>query len=194
MPEEVAVVGVDNEELVLPAAYPPLSSVIPRCAPGRNEAARTLDEMMKGQRVTELLRFIPPLSVATRKSSDVTAIANPCVANAMSFIREHSCHGIGVDVVLDHVAVSRSTLQRLFRQELGQTILEAITTTKIQRVKQLLAETDLPLAAIADLPAMHMRNISAQASGARPATHPTAIVANSELSRTAAMYETSRNC
>ena len=106
--------------------------------------------MMKGGRVTEMLRSIPPLSVATRQSSDVTAIANPCVANAMRFIREHACQGIGVDDVLEHLAVSRSALQRLFRNELGQTILDAITAIRMQRVKQLLTETDLSLADIAD--------------------------------------------
>ena len=75
----------------------------------------------------------------------MTAIANPCVANAMRFIREHACQGIGVDDVLEHLTVSRSVLQRLFRNELGQTILDAITAIRMQRVKQLLTETDLSL-------------------------------------------------
>jgi LacI family transcriptional regulator len=90
------------------------------------------------------------LSVATRQSSDVTAIADPCLASAMQFIREHACAGIGVDDVLDHLTVSRSALQRLFRKELGHSILDAITAIRMQRVKQLLTETDLPLTDIAD--------------------------------------------
>ena len=150
VPEEVAVVGVDNEELVCLLAYPPLSSVIPDAFRVGYESAGLLDRMMKGETVTEMLRSIPPFSVATRQSSDVTAIANPCVANAMRFIREHACEGIGVDDVLEHLTVSRSVLQRLFRNELGQTILDAITAMRMQRVKQLLAETDLSLADIAD--------------------------------------------
>jgi LacI family transcriptional regulator len=68
----------------------------------------------------------------------------------MRFIREHACLGIGVDDVLEHMAVSRSMLQRLFRAELGQTILGAITAIRMQRVKQLLTETELSLAEIAD--------------------------------------------
>jgi LacI family transcriptional regulator len=150
VPEEVAVVGVDNEELVCLLAYPPLSSVIPDAYKVGYESAALLDQMMKGHRVTEMLRSIPPLSVATRQSSDVTAIANPCVANAMRFIREHACQGIGVADVLEHLTVSRSMLQRLFRNELGQTILDAITAVRMQRVKQLLTETDLSLTDIAD--------------------------------------------
>jgi LacI family transcriptional regulator len=150
VPEEVAVVGVDNEELVCMLAYPPLSSVIPDAFRVGYEAAELLDLMMSGGRVTEMLRSIPPLSVATRQSSDVTAIANPCLANAMRFIREHACQGIGVDDVLEHLTISRSVLQRLFRKELGQTILDALTAIRMQRVKQLLSETDLSLADVAD--------------------------------------------
>jgi LacI family transcriptional regulator len=150
VPEEVAVVGVDNEELVCLLAYPPLSSVVPDAYRVGYESAALLDQMMKGHRVTEMLRSIPPVSVATRQSSDVTAIANPCLASAMQFIRESACQGIGVDDVLAHLSVSRSVLQRLFRKELGQTILDAITATRMQRVKQLLAETDLSLNDIAD--------------------------------------------
>jgi LacI family transcriptional regulator len=150
VPEEVAVVGVDNEELVCLLAYPPLSSVIPDAFHIGYEAATLLSRMMKGEPITEMLRSIPPLSVATRQSSDVTAIANPCLAKAMRFIREHACQGVGVDDVLEHLTVSRSMLQRLFRAELGQTILGAITSIRMQRVKQLLTETELSLADIAD--------------------------------------------
>ena len=150
VPEEVAVVGVDNEELVCLLAYPPLSSVVPDAYRVGYESAALLDRMMKGHPVTEMLRSIPPVSVATRQSSDVTAIANPCLASAMQFIRESACQGIGVDDVLAHLSVSRSVLQRLFRKELGQTILDAITATRMHRVKQLLAETDLSLNDIAD--------------------------------------------
>ena len=105
---------------------------------------------MKGGTVTEMFRSIPPVSVATRQSSDVTAIANPCIASAMRFIREHACQGIGVDEVLEHLGVSRSMLQRLFRKELGQTILDAITAFACNVLKQLLSETELSLADIAD--------------------------------------------
>jgi LacI family transcriptional regulator len=150
VPEEVAVVGVDNEELVCLLAYPPLSSVIPDAYRVGYEAAGMLDLMMKGETVYETLRTIPPLRVATRQSSDVMAIANPYVAKAMQFIREYSCQGIGVDDVLEHVTVSRSILQRLFRKELGRSILDAITAVRLQRVKELLTQTGLSMAEIAE--------------------------------------------
>ena len=104
VPEEVAVVGVDNEELVCLLAYPPLSSVIPDAFRVGYESAGLLDLMMKGQRGHRNAAVDSPISVATRQSSDVTAIANPCLASAMQFIREHACAGIGVDDVLEHLA------------------------------------------------------------------------------------------
>jgi LacI family transcriptional regulator len=150
VPEEVAVIGVDNEELACELALPPLSSVIPDAFRVGYEAAALLDRLMKGRHAPEPLRYIPPLGVITRQSTDVTAIPDPRLAGAMSFIRAHACDGIGVEDVLDHVLVSRSVLQQLFRESLGKTIHEAITDIRIQRVKQLLTETDLPLTAIAD--------------------------------------------
>src|SRR5262245_2739021 len=92
---------------------------------------------------------IPPTEVITRLSTDVNAIADPDVAAAMKFIREHACEGIGVDDVLSQVPVSRSVLQRRFRSLLGRSIHAVIAGVKLQRAKQLLVETDLPLAVIA---------------------------------------------
>jgi LacI family transcriptional regulator len=149
VPEEVAVIGVDNEELACKLALPPLSSVVPDAFRVGYEAAATLGGIINGGPAPERLRYIPPLGVVTRQSTDVTAIPDPRVAGAMSFIREHACAGIGVEDVVEHVLVSRSVLQQLFRRILDKTIHDAITDARIQRAKQLLAETDLPLTAIA---------------------------------------------
>jgi LacI family transcriptional regulator len=150
VPEAVAVIGVDNEELACKLALPPLSSVIPDAFRVGYEAAAMLNTLMNGCQVLERLRYVPPLGVVTRQSTDVTAIPDPRVASAMSFIRRHACEGIGVEDVVEHLLVSRSVLQQLFRQILDKTIHGAITDLRIQRAKQLLAETDLPLTAIAE--------------------------------------------
>ena len=120
VPEEVAVVGVDNEELVCQLAYPPLSSVVPDAKRIGYEAAGLLDRMMKGEPPRRRLALIPPVSVVIRQSSDVTAIADPRLAEALRFIREHACEGIRVDDVLEHASLSRSALQRLFRKDLDK--------------------------------------------------------------------------
>jgi LacI family transcriptional regulator len=150
VPEEVAVIGVDNEEIACKLSLPPLSSVIPDAFRIGYEAAAMLSLLMSGRKAPEHVMYIPPLGVATRQSTDVTAIPDPRVASAMSFIRENACRGISVDDVVEHVLVSRSVLQQLFRQILGNTIHDAITSLRIQRAKQLLTETDLSLTAIAE--------------------------------------------
>ncbi len=149
VPEEVAVVGVNNDELVCELAYPPLSSVIPDAVRIGYEGAALLDRLMRGEPAPSAMQTIPPQGLAIRQSSDVTAIADPRLADAMRFIREHACDGIGVNDVLDHLTVSRSVLQRLFRRQFDRSILDTITGVRIARVKQLLVETDLPLTVIA---------------------------------------------
>jgi LacI family transcriptional regulator len=149
VPEEVAVVGVDNEELVCTLAYPPLSSVVPNARSIGYEAAALLNRLMKWGPAPTTPLFIPPVEVVTRLSTDVNAIADPDVAAAMRFIREHACEGIAVADVLSQVPVSRSVLQRRFRNLLGRSIHGMIAGVRLQRAKRLLVETDLPLSVIA---------------------------------------------
>jgi LacI family transcriptional regulator len=149
VPEEVAVIGVDNEVLACELAYPPLSSVIPDCRTIGYEAAKLLDRMMKGEPAPETTRQIAPTGIAIRQSTDVTAIEDQCLAEALRYIRENACEGIGVDDVLEHVSVSRSVMQRRFRAGLGRTIHETITGVRLRRVEQFLVETELPYETIA---------------------------------------------
>jgi LacI family transcriptional regulator len=150
VPEEVAVIGVDNEVLACEMANPPLSSVIPDCRRIGYEAAALLDRLMKGEPPPRTTREIPPIGIVTRQSTEVTAIADPTVAEAMKFIREHACEGITVEDVLDRVTVSRSVLQKRFRESLGRTLHEAIAGVRLRRVKQLLLETDLACEVLAE--------------------------------------------
>ena len=149
VPEEVAVVGVDNDILACELAYPPLSSVIPDCHRIGYEAAAMLDRILKNEPVGELRREIPPFGIVARQSTEITAISDPLLAEAMHFIRQQACSGILVEDVLDHVSTSRSVLQRRFRAGLGRSIHSAITAVRLQRAKQLLTETDLPLPEVA---------------------------------------------
>ena len=150
VPEEVAVIGADNEVLACELAYPPLSSVIPDCARIGYEAAALLDRFMRDGDRSQALPDVAPLGIATRQSTDVTAIDDPYVAAAVRFIREHVHEGIRVEDVLEHLSVSRSVLQRRFRAALGRTVHDLIAGLRLKHVKQLLLETDMPLPVIAD--------------------------------------------
>ena len=149
VPDEVAVIGVDNDELVCELADPPLSSVIPDTRRTGYEAARLLDSMMGGRPEQPAAHWIQPLGVVTRGSTDVLATNDADISAAVRFIRTHANHGIKVGDLLRAVPLSRRVLESRFRRLLGRTPHEEIIRVQIERIKELLVETDLSLAAIA---------------------------------------------
>jgi LacI family transcriptional regulator len=110
VPNQVAVLGVDNDELLCDLADPPLSSVIPDVRRTGYEAASLLDRMMRGEKVRGEGRLFVPLGVATRQSTDVVAVADRHISTAVRFIREHACNGITVTDVVKQVPLSRRVL------------------------------------------------------------------------------------
>lgn len=150
VPDEVAVLGVDNDELLCDLADPPLSSVIPDVRRTGYEAAALLDRLMRGEKLRGEGRLFAPLGVATRQSTDVVAVADKHISTAIRFIRERACNGITVADVVKQVPLSRRILETRFQKLLGRSPHEQIMAVKLERVKRLLAETDLSLAVIAD--------------------------------------------
>lgn len=151
VPEEVAVVGVDNDVLLCELCAPPLSSVVPNPERIGYEAAALLDLLMAGKKPPVQQRQIAPLGVITRQSTDVLAIDDPNVATAVRFIREHACAGATVKELLAQVPLSRTILERRFRKYVGRSPQAEIRAVQLKRVRQLLAETDLRLDRIAEL-------------------------------------------
>ena len=150
VPDQVAVLSADNDELLCNLAHPPLSSVIPNTLRTGYEAAALLDRMMSGKAVGPEAHLIEPLGIATRQSTDVLAVEDGPVAHAVRFIRSHACQGICVDDVVKDSGLSRRMLENRFKRLLGRSPHEEIVRVQILRVKELLGETDLPLAEIAD--------------------------------------------
>lgn len=150
VPDEVAVIGVDNDELLCDLSMPPLSSVVPDSRRAGYEAARLLDQLLAGRKVPTEPVLVPPLGVATRQSTDVLAIDDRDIAQAIRFIREHACDGIAVCDVLRVISLSRRAFEKRFLDRLGRTPHQEILRLKIARAEQLLTETDLSLAAIAE--------------------------------------------
>ncbi|HET6251568.1 MAG TPA: DNA-binding transcriptional regulator [Tepidisphaeraceae bacterium] len=149
VPDEVAVVGVDNDELLCELADPPLSSVAPDGHRTGFEAARLLDQMMAGQRVEPRGYRIEPLGVVIRTSSDVLAVDDPAVSDAARYIRKHACEGITVDDVVAALAVSRRMLESRFKTLIGRTLHDEIDRVQLERASELLRDTDLPLQQVA---------------------------------------------
>lgn len=150
VPDDVAVVGVDNDEMLCELADPPLSSVSLDTERIGYEAAQLLDQMIAGKKPKQELILVQPVGVITRRSTDVLAVEDRHITTATQFIREHACSGIDVSNVLKVVPLSRSTLERRFYRVLGHSPKEEILRTRLARAKQLLAETDFSLAQIAE--------------------------------------------
>lgn len=151
VPEQVAVIGVDNDELLCRVCSPPLSSVIPNAGLVGFRAAEALSHLMSGREVDEQLQLISPLGVSTRQSTDVVAIDDRDIAAALHYIREHACQGLSVAEVVKHNPVSRSTLERQVRKYLGRTPQEEIRCVQVKRARELLLTTDLSAERIAML-------------------------------------------
>jgi LacI family transcriptional regulator len=149
VPDEMAVVGVDNDDVICDLSDPPLSSVVPNTAKIGYEAAALLDRMMRGEAAPRQPIYVEPVGIVTRRSTDVLAIENADMAAALLFIRDHACDGISVEDVITHVSLSCSALERQFSKTLGRTPKAEIVRVQLDRVKQLLAETVWPLKRIA---------------------------------------------
>ncbi len=151
VPEQVVVVGVDDDELLCRMCSPPLSSVIPNAQAVGFRAAEVLASLMDGKSPASEVQLIEPLGVATRQSTDVVAIDDPDIAAALRYIREYACRGITVAEVVRDNSVSRSTLERQVRKYLGRTPQEEIRFVQIKRARELLISTDLSAEQIAPL-------------------------------------------
>jgi len=150
VPEEVAVIAADNDELLCELSHPPLSSVIPNTHRTGYEAAGLLDKLMGGGSVKPgATHLIAPLGIATRHSTNVLAIEDPALAKALHFIRQNACSGIKVNDVLKATPLSRRALENRFVKAIGRSPHEEILRVRLDRVKELLTETDLSLADIA---------------------------------------------
>lgn len=150
VPEDIAVVGVDDEEALCRFASPPLTSVIPDNWRVGYEAARLLRDRMNGLTDPHFAPIrIPPKGIVIRASSDTVAVDDSQVARAMAFIRKNACRKITVREVSRHVGLAPASLQRRFQSALGCPVYEAALRERIHVVRGLLTDTELPLKEIA---------------------------------------------
>lgn len=150
VPEEVAVIGVDNDEILCNLASPSLSSVDINTVQVGYEAAALLDRLMAGDRSPDTPLLLPPRGVVPRGSTEVLAMDDRDLAAAIRFIREHACEGLRVKEVERKVGLSRRSLERRMETLLGRSPKEEITRIQLERARHLLAETDLPVGLIAE--------------------------------------------
>lgn len=150
VPEDVAVLGAGNDVARCELATPPLSSVDPGWFECGYKAAEQLAQRRGRPAMASGALRLDPSAIVARRSTDVLAIRDPMVAAAVRHIAAHACEGLRVDELLQRVAVSRAQLEKKFRRHLGRSPQAEIRRVQLARIRELLADTDLPLKQIAE--------------------------------------------
>lgn len=150
VPDEIAVVGVENDEWLCNVTDPPLSSVDQNGKKIGYLAAELLHDRMEGRRLERERITVPPLFIQTRQSSDCVAIDNRDFVEIIKYIRDSATSGLTVNEVVQHSNLSHATLGRLFKKCLGRTIEQEIRRVRVERAKQLLWETGCNIAVVAE--------------------------------------------
>jgi len=150
VPDEVAIVGVDNDELLCEITTPTMSSIEPNAYHAGAVAAEMLDRMMHGATLSDTKHAIAPLGVRKRVSTDVMAVADRHVADAVAFIRDNAHRNIGVDDLLGAVPLSRRVLEARFRQALNRSPHQEILRVRTDAARDLLLQTEMSLSQISD--------------------------------------------
>jgi len=175
VPEGVAVLGVDNDETLCLLSNPALSSIEQGAKQIGYEAAALLENMMSGKKPQKIHHVISPVSIVTRRSTDVLAIEDEVATNAMIYIRSHFHAGISVADVVSTLGISRSTLESHFRESLGQSVHEIIRKIQLDRARELISETSLVMKEIASntgfRSVQHMTSLFGETFGQTPAKY-----------------------
>ena len=150
VPDEVAVIGVDNDEPLCEVCLPPLSSIEAGHTSVGYQAAALLDSLLQGQASPRKPLLVEPRGVIARPSTEVLAVGDPVVATALRLIRDQAHTGLKIDALARQVGTSRSVLQRRFRALLHRSIHQEILAARIKRARDLLVRTDLPLIQVAE--------------------------------------------
>jgi LacI family transcriptional regulator len=149
VPDEVAVIGADNDEHLCDLSIPPLTSVDVNAEQIGYTAASLLDEMMQGTAPKQTSQRLAPRGVFTRLSTDTVASDDDEVNRALRYIRENSGQGLRVVDVLAHMGMSRASLQQRLKRVVGRTIHEEIERVRLARVKELLLSPDMTIKQVA---------------------------------------------
>jgi len=148
IPDEISILGVDNDKFVCSLAYPPLSSIALGTERAGYEAAQLLAKMMQTKKNINSSIMVRPAYVATRQSTDIIAVEDKLLSEAINYIHKHSNMDISVDDIADAVMVSRRNLERKFRKLLNKSIYDEIRRIRVNRIISMLLETDLTITQI----------------------------------------------
>ncbi len=151
VPEDVAILGVDNDSLLCRLCHPPLSSIDHSAKQIGYQAAAMLDRILHGQVADDTPILLPPTTVIERQSTDTLAIRDPDTVAALRMIRRQACDGLRADDVVRSVNISRTSLETRFQKLLGRSVHQEIVRVRLEKAKHLLRTTDLAMPEITDI-------------------------------------------
>jgi LacI family transcriptional regulator len=148
VPEDVTVIGVDNDPMVCDISDPPLTSIALNVESAGYEAAKFMDIMITKKKISGKQIMVSPTHIVERQSSDILAVNDPEVAQAIYFIKKNASNKILVKDVVKTTRLSRRTLERRFKQTIRRSIYSEIKRVRIELISKMLIETDLPISHI----------------------------------------------
>jgi LacI family transcriptional regulator len=150
VPDEISILGVDNDEQVVRSCSPPLSSIALAAEIGGYEAAALLASLMSGQRPASRFVTIYPIHVVSRQSTDILAIQDPAMGQLLRLIRANSNRNFLVDDLAKAAGLSRRALHDQFKRLVGRTPMEEIRQCRAERIARLLVETNMTVGQIGE--------------------------------------------
>lgn len=172
VPEQVALIGTNNDPVICPYTEVPLSSVDVNWEGVGFEAAARLDQLMQGKKLTKPVFLVPPKGLAPRKSSSTIAISDLRVSLAQSYIRENSDRHLTVSEITKEIDVPLRTLQWAFQKSLNCSIQDEVSKYRIRRIKDMLLNTDRKVGQIAEdlnfSSAQYMNHFFTKTTGVTP--------------------------
>lgn len=149
VPERVAVIAVGTDNIICELATPPLTTIQQNAEMIGGEAARMLDDLLRGKKLKERRILVSPLGIKIRLSTDIYAVDDSYINKAVRIIRRDYSRGLKVQDILDELGISRRLFEKRFRLALGRTPYEEITRMRIRYAETLLAQTSDSMLSIA---------------------------------------------
>ena len=193
VPEQVAVIGVDNDEVLCGLSDPPLSSVAPDTRRLGYEAAALLDRLMSGEEVQQKDFYAEPLGIVTRRSTDTLVIPHPGAARALSFLRRHFQERITLKDLAADLQVTLRSIQDVFKLHTGRSLHEELDRLRVGRARDLLQDTRLKLETVAAACGFsnlrHFRRTFRRQTGLTPQQHRRELKSMQRVGQAAAPLE-----
>jgi LacI family transcriptional regulator len=160
IPDDVAILGVDNDESICCLSHPNLSSINQEVEKGGYELARYIDDLLKNPDKPKKDIIVPVGNIMSRQSSDIFVNDDPSIAKVLRYIHENIATKMSVNDIVSEVPLSRRLLESRFKKEMGTSIYDYIIRIRIEKIAELLSEGKAVSEAAFELGLTDIKNVS----------------------------------